>query len=141
MMVIQVECVTMVKSNSALPRFLELWEYLQARMQDLANDVAAKTFSEINGIFDLVVEAGRYTSFQLGIKYLSEAGKIYPLGDKERLWLERHFGMELSYSETDQYAEGGGYIYYDMTFPCDERFKEIYPTWPTGRCWTGGEWD
>ena len=126
--------------NCPHPRFLELWEYMQSRMQDLANDVSAKTFCEINGMFDLVVEAGRYASLCLGIKYMPEAGKIYPLGDKERLWLERHFGMELTYAETDQYDEGGGYIYYDMSYPSDDRFEEIYPTWPIGRYWTGGNW-
>ena len=123
-----------------LPRFLELWEYLQSKMQDLASEVSAKSFCDVNGIVNLVVESGRSATLHLGIKYMPEAGRILPLGDKERLWLERHFGMELAYAKTDQYDEGGGYIYYDMSYPSADRDKELYPNWPTGRYWTGGNW-
>ena len=126
--------------KNPMPRFLDLWAYHELMMHRLTRDESVKTFCELNQVVNLAVGSRNNCDWELAVKFRREVGKISPLGDKERSWLEKHFGMLLEYDKTDQYQEGGGYIYYRMKPPADVRFDELYPDFPSEHYWTGGNW-
>ena len=127
-------------SSNPMPRFLDLWAYVELMMHRLTRDESVKTFCEINQLTNLTVESSRNYTFELAVKFRKEVGNVSLLGEKDHLWLEKHFGMELEYIKTDQYNEGGGYIYYRMLPPTQERFDDLYPNFPPCNYWMGGHW-